>query len=408
MKNRVGALSGIKVIELATFVAAPSASHFFADQGADVIKVEPIGGDNLRYSADSEGRPNLPNENIVFDLENSNKRGLCLNLKNPECFEVLMKLIAQADIFITNWRPRALEKMHLDYDSLKEKFPRLVFGSITGYGDVGPDKDLPGYDGTAFFTRAGMLGSLYERGTVPMNLIPSMGDRQSGMCLAAGILAALYKARESGKGDKVSVSLMGTSIFMQGTMIASSQYGLIHFPITKQESLNPLMTCYKTKDGRFVQLAGPVFDIYMPKLAQAMHREEWITDPRFCSFSALKKDHNSAEFYNTVAARFAELTTEEVKEVLTEADLPFAVAQVWSEVLEDPQAWASGCFIKREYPTGTRTMIRNPIQFQEEGFPDYGYGPKLGEHTVEILEEMGYQREKIDELLESKQIRCEH
>ncbi|ALP94264.1 CaiB/BaiF CoA transferase family protein [Intestinimonas butyriciproducens] len=398
-------LEGVKVVELATFVAAPSATRFFADQGAEVIKVESLGGDNLRYGAATEGRPDDPEENLTFDIENANKKGLCMNLKKPECFQALMTLLAEADIFITNWRPQALAKMKLDYDSLKERFPRLVYGSVTGYGDTGPDKDLPGYDATAFFARAGMLGSLYERGTAPMNLIPSMGDRQSGMCLAAGVLAALYSARETGKGEKVSVSLMGTSIFMQGTMIQSTQYGKINYPIVKQETLNPLMACYKTKDGRFIQLALPVYDMFLPRFAKAMGREAWIEDPRFCDSNSLQSGHTGA-FYDTVAARFAELSTAEVSKLLTEADLPFSVAQVWREVLEDPQAWATDCFYKKNYHTGMRILVRNPIQFEEAGLPPYECGPRLGEHTQEILEGLGYTSKAINSMRHAGDIIC--
>lgn len=398
-------LEGIKVVELATFVAAPSAARFFADQGAQVIKVEPMGGDILRTAASTDGIPEDPYENVTFDIENGNKKGICLNLKDPTCYEILMQLVAKADIFITNWRPQALEKMKLDYESLKEKFPKLVYGSVTGYGEAGPDKDLPGYDATAFFARSGILGTMYEKGTVPMNLVPSMGDRQTGMCLAAGILAALYQAQRTGKGDKVSVSLMATSIFMQATLLQASQYGTVNYPIRKQEILNPLMSCYQTGDGRFIQLALPVYDIFMPKFAKAMSCEEWLSDPRFCNMKALQQGHNG-EFYDTVAARFAQLSTEEAKEILTKADLPFAVAQVWDEVLRDPQAWATDCFLEKDYPSGRRVLVRNPVRFEEAGLPEYEKAPQLGQDTREILAELSYSTEEIDALAAAKNIRC--
>lgn len=403
--NTARPLNGVKVIELATFVAAPSAGRFFADQGAEVIKVEPLGGDILRTAASTDGIPEDPFENVTFDIENGNKKGLCLNLKNPVCYQYLMELISQADIFLTNWRPQALEKMKLDYESLKEKFPKLVYGSVTGYGDAGPDKDLPGYDATAFFARSGILGTVYEKGTMPMNLVPSMGDRQTGMCLAAGILAALYQAQKTGKGEKVSVSLMATSIFMQATLLQASQYGTVNYPIRKQDTLNPLMSCYKTKDERFIQLALPVYDIFMPKFAKAMSREDWLTDPRFCKMKALQEGHNG-EFYDAVAARFAELTAEKAKKILTEADLPFAVAQVWSEVLRDEQAWATDCFLEKDYPSGRRVLVRNPVRFQEAGLPEYEKSPQLGQDTAEILAGLGCSQEEIQSLAQAGDIRC--
>jgi cinnamoyl-CoA:phenyllactate CoA-transferase len=403
-------LSGVNVVELATFVAAPSAARFFADQGADVIKIEAIAGDGTRWAAGSESRPVFKDDmehNLTFELENGNKRGLSLNLKNPECFDILMKILAKADIFITNWRPQALARLKLDYESLKEKFPKIIYATATGYGEKGPDCDLPGYDFTAFWARSGILGSLYEKGTMPMNLIPSMGDRATGMCLAAGILAALYRAAKTGKGEKVSASLMGTAIFMQGTMIQSAQYGLIEYPIKKQQAPNPIMTCYQTKDHRWIQICLPIYQLELPKFAKAMGREEWLSDPRFATFEALDKDNNRADFYNTVAACFAGLTTEEAVEILTKADIPFSVAQVWKEVLKDPQAWANDCFYEVEYKSGKVTAVRNPIQFEEAGKPPLNKAPRLGQHSAEILKGLGYNDDKIAEMIANKDLRCD-
>lgn len=398
-------LSGVKVVELSTFVAAACATRFFADQGAEVIKVEPIGGDNLRFAAATDGIPEDPYENITFDLENANKRSISLNLKNPECYEVLMKLIAGADMFVTNWRPQALAKMHLDYESLKVKFPKLVYGAVTGYGEEGPDKDLPGYDGTAFFARSGILGTIYEKGTVPINLVPSMGDRPTGMSLAAGLLAALYNAEKTGKGDKVTISLLAMAIFMEGTLLQASQYGKVNYPIKKTETLNPLMSSYKTKDERFIQLVMPVYNIFMPKFAKAMDHEEWMTDPRFANMKSIENG-GRADFYNTVAAAFAELTAAEASDILMKADLPYAVAKVWPEVLEDEQAWATDCLLKKAYPSGERSIVRPPLRFAESGLPPYECAPQLGENTIEIMKELGYTEEKINELLAAKELRC--
>lgn len=398
-------LSGVKVVELSTFVAAACATRFFADQGAEVIKVEPISGDNLRFAAATDGIPEDPYENITFDLENANKRSMSLNLKNPECYEALMKLISQADMFVTNWRPQALAKMKLDYESLKAKFPKLVYGSVTGYGEVGPDKDLPGYDGTAFFTRSGILGTTYEKGTVPINLVPSMGDRPTGMSLAAGLLAALYRAEKTGTGDKVTISLLAMAIFMQGTLLQSSQYGKVNYPIKKTETLNPLMSSYKTKDERFVQLVLPVYNIFMPKFAKAMGHEEWISDPRFENIRAIENG-GRADFYNTVAGVFAGLTAAEASDILTKADLPYAVAKIWPEVLKDEQAWATDCFLEKEYPSGKRTIVRNPLRFAESELPPYTCGPQLGENTIEIMKELGYSDDKINGMLVAKDLRC--
>jgi len=397
-------LSGVKVVELATFIAGPSCTRFLADQGADVIKVENLAGDGTRHAGVNEARPDLPGENLTFELENGNKKSISLNLKNPECLQVLMKLLAEADIFITSWRPKALAKMGLDYESLKEKYPKLVYGTVTGYGEKGPDKDLPGYDFTAFFARSGILGSLYEKGTVPMNVIPSLGDRQVGMCLTNGVLAALYRAAKTGKGEKVSVSLLGTAIFMQGTMIQTAQYGLVTYPITHRESPSPLINVYKTKDNRFVQVCMPMYDMQFPVFAEAMDKEEWLADERFISVKNLQSGPYNGELYDAIAQRFAELTVAEVSEKLTKADLPFAVAQVWSEVLRDPQAWANDLFLEMEYESGKRILVRPPVRFEEAGLAPYNKAPRLGQHTAQIMKELGYSDMDIKALQDAKDI----
>lgn len=401
-------LSGVKVVELATFVAGPAATRFMADQGAEVIKVEALAGDGTRWAAEGEARPVFPDDpqhNLTFELENGNKKSVSMDLKDPACFQALMELLSKADVFVTNWRPRALKKLGLDYESLREKFPKLVYGSATGYGDNGPDCGLPGYDFTAFWTRSGILGSLYERGTEPMNLIPSMGDRAAAMCLCSGILAALYNAQRTGKGEKVSVSLLGTAIFMQGTMMQTAQYGLVEYPIKKSEAPNPLSCCYETKDGRWIQTCMPIYDMMLPAFARAMGHPEWLEDPRFKDLESLNEGDNKALFSEEVKAAYKALTTDEAVAALTEADIAFAVAQTWEEVLRDPQAWANNCFYKIEYDSGEVTAVRNPVMFAEAGLPDMAKAPLLGADSVEVLRDAGLDDDEIQELVERGKVR---
>jgi cinnamoyl-CoA:phenyllactate CoA-transferase len=217
-------LEGIKVIDMSTFIGAPACARFFAEFGADVIKIEPKGGDVVRFNGVSEGRLGTPYENTTWDLENAHKRGLVIDLKSPEGIEILLKLLENTDIFITNWRPQAIAKLGLDYDSLKDKYPKLVYASFTGYGEEGPDCNLPGYDFTAFWARSGLLGTLYQKGTEPINLIPGVGDHTTGMFLAAGIMVALYNAQKTGKGDKVEINLLHSAIWTQAITIQADQY----------------------------------------------------------------------------------------------------------------------------------------------------------------------------------------
>ena len=217
-------LEGIRVVEMSTFIAVPACARYFAEFGADVIKIEPKGGDQVRFNGASEGRLGDPYENTTFDLENAHKRSLVLNLKAEEGREILFKLLEETDIFLTNWRPQALKKLGLTYEELKEKFPKLVYASFTGFGEEGPDMNLPGYDFTAFWARGGLLGTLYQADSEPNNLIPGIGDHVSGMFLAAGIMTALFNAQRTGKGDYVTTNLLHCSVFVQAIAIQAAQY----------------------------------------------------------------------------------------------------------------------------------------------------------------------------------------
>lgn len=407
MSTRKRPLDGVKVVELATFIAVPAAGRLLADMGADVIKIESPKGDNLRWTAPGEGRPLDDHENTTYDLENANKRGLCLNTKTEMGRKILFQLLEEADVFLTNWRPDALERAGLDYNALKNRFSKLVYGNATGYGEVGPDRDLPGFDFTAFFARGGFLGSLYQKGTVPSNVVPGLGDHQAAMPLAAGIIAALYQAKQTGLGEKVSVNLLHTSIYMQGIMIQASQYpdyGQV-YPIDRRTTTNPFIVAYKTKDDRFIQVCMPVYDSYYNNFMKCLGREDLVDDPRYCKMVDLDKAKRSPEVYDIVWAAMLEKTVKEWAEIFTKADIPFGVAQTWEEVLQDRQAWAVDTFYRMKYDNGHElSLVRLPVDMQENGLPPYRRGPLLGEDGPEILASLGYSEVQIKELEEKKDI----
>ncbi|NLO98389.1 MAG: CoA transferase [Peptococcaceae bacterium] len=391
-------LKGIKVIDMSTFIAVPACARYLAEFGAEVIKIEPKTGDQVRFNGVSEGRLGSPYENTTYDLENAHKRGLVLNLKTPEGMDILFKLLADADVFLTNWRPQALKKLGLDYESLKEKFPKLVYGSFTGYGETGPDCNLPGYDFTAFWARSGLLGTLYQKDSAPINLIPGIGDHISGMFLCAGILTALYNAQKTGKGDKVSTNLLHCAIFVQGIAIQAAQYGLgPKYPISRKEAQNPFNNIYKTKDGRFIQLSMPPFDLFYPKFMPLIGRADLVGNPRY-TMENITKNKLHTEFIAILDEAMAQKTAAEWSEIFVKNDIPHSICQVWEEVLEDPQAWAIGVFEKVDYPTGKRVMVRPPVTLESVERLPYGKSPLLGEHSEEILRELGYTEEQLKEL----------
>lgn len=398
-------LSGVKVIELATFIAAATAGRFLADLGADVIKIESEKGDPIRYTAPSEGRPQDMYENTTWDLENANKRCISLNMKTPEGKEAFFKLLDTADILITNWRPQALERAGLDYEKLKGKYPSLVYAMCTGYGEYGPDKDLPGFDFTAYFARGGYLETLRQKGSVPMNVVPGLGDHNVGMNLAAGILAALYQAKTTGKGEKVTTSLLQSAVFNMGMMIQAAQYTDLGtpYPVNVREANNPFNSAWETKEGRYVQTCMPDYNTYYKKFMAAIGREDLVDSEKYFPIQNLQKAGIGYEVYDIVMETMKTMTVAEVKDRLIRADIPFSVAQSWEEILEDKQAWANECFYSMRYQNGNeRTLVRPPVNFAEMGEPAYVRGPMIGEQGKEILKEVGYTDGEIADMIHSK------
>ena len=394
-------LEGIRVVELATFIAAASAGRFMADLGADVIKIESAKGDPLRHTAPSEGRPLDMYENTTWDLENGNKRCISLNMKDPAGKEAFFKLLDTADVLITNWRVQALERAGLDYETLKARYPKLVYAICTGYGEYGPDKDLPGFDFTAFFARGGYLDSLRPRGTVPMNVVPGLGDHNVGMNLAAGICAALLQAKLKGVGEKVETSLFESAIFNMGMMIQASNYEGIaqNYPIDVRKSANPFNAAWRTKDDRFIQTCMPDFNTYYKAFITAVGREDLADSQEYFPILTCQEKGLTSELYDIVMDAFSKKTVAEWTLILEAADIPFALAKNWMEIRNDKQAEANNCFYDMTYSNGnTRRLVRLPVKFQEMGVPEYKTGPLIGEQGAEVLKELGYEDAQIKEM----------
>ncbi len=398
-------LEGVVVVELATFIAAATTGRFFADLGAEVIKIESPKGDPLRYTAPSEGRPLDMYENTTWELENGNKECISVNMKDPKGKEAFFKLLDKADMLITNWRVQALERAGLDYDTLKAKYPKLVYGMITGYGEFGPDKDLPGFDFTAFFARGGYLESLRQAGERAMNVLPGLGDHNVGMNLAAGMLAALYKAKITGEGEKVTTSLFESAIFNIGMIVQAAQYKDYGntYPVDARNLGNPFLTSWGTKDGRLIQTCAPDYNTYYERMMVSIDRSDLVGDEKYFPVQNLQKNGLGPELYDIMTEAFKTKTVKEWNEILTKADIPFSVAQSLEELLEDKQAWANDCFYKMKYDNGNeRVLATLPVKFAEMGRPDYNRGPYIGEHTSKVLKDLGYSDDEIKEMIESK------
>jgi crotonobetainyl-CoA:carnitine CoA-transferase CaiB-like acyl-CoA transferase len=376
----------LRVVELGVWVAGPAAGGLLADWGADVVKIEPPDGDPARGFLTMLGA-DLP-FNPPFELDNRSKRSIVVDLTQPDGLAVGLDLIARADVFLTNIRLDALERLGLDAASLHAHSPELVYGIITGYGRDGPERTRAAYDIGAFWARSGIAGLLAGPGREPPFQRGGMGDHGAGMTLAAGICAALVARGRTGKGQVVATSLLRHGMYTIGFDLNTAlRLGVPIGTATHATMTNPAINCYQDRDGRWFWLIGLEGDRHWPDLCRAVERAEWIDDERFATAAARRK--NVDALIPELDALFATGTREEWGAALDREGMWWAPVQTTDEVLADPQAWAGGGFV--DVPDGdtTATMINTPVEFVETPAAPRAMPPLLGQHTDEILAELG-------------------
>lgn len=395
-------LEGYKVVDLTTFVAAPVCARLLADMGAQVIKVEHPRGDgwrefginyNVRFSHD---------ENPVYDIYNSGKEFIALNLKSPEGKEVFWKLLEDADVFVTNTRPDALKRLGFSYEEVKERCPRLVYAIVLGFGEEGPEAANPAFDTSAFWTRSGFLRDMspmnecYE----PISPPSGVGDTVTGYSLLAQICAALIGREKSGKGDYVSAGLYHTGIFTNGTMqiITQKPWGRV-FPRDRR-TVGPPGGVYKCADGEWLFIANGQPSVALPKMFNMIGRPDLVGDERFMERDA--RAANADELYDIFRDAYASKTIDEWVELAKIHDLPLVRMNHFSDVTTDEQAWANGYLEYMECPNGeTVTMPASPIRMESVGKVVTKPAAKIGTHTAEILTRLGYTEAEIATMDES-------
>ncbi|MFN3513987.1 MAG: CaiB/BaiF CoA transferase family protein [Phenylobacterium sp.] len=387
-------LKGLKVVEFATYIAGPGAAGILADWGAEVVKVERPEGDPMR-NVFGDAKSALTG-NPTFALDNRGKRSVVLDISRPEGREALARLAADADVFLTNVRPAALKRAGLDHETLRAANPRLVYTLITGYGLDGPEAHKPGFDVTAFWSRAGVARMHAPKGQDPFILRTGVGDHVTSLATVSATLAALYERERTGQGRFVQTSLLATGTYVVGSDLAVQlAYGRLVSNRPRSDPFDPLANFYKSRDERWFVLnpRGGASD--WPTLAAACGRPDLPQDERFATGRA-RKDNNKALVAELDAA-FAEMDFEEIARRLDEADLVWAPVQTPAEVAADPQAAAAGAWVEVE--DGQGGAYRSPAApalfpgALSSSRPPF---PGLGQHTEEVLAELGYSREEIE------------
>lgn len=400
-------LDGVKVVELATYAAAPAALRVLADWGAEVWKVESFAGDPYRRQAPVFNIPLMEDENLSYDMTSLNKKFIALNLKSSKGMEALHRLLADADVLATSFRQKALDKLGLNYETLKEKYPRLVMAQMFGYGDKGPEKDTAGYDVTCYVARGGILGSFHERGTSPINEPNAFGDYQVALTLASGICAALYAREKTGRGDRVVTSLFHQALWAMSVPIMSAQYGN-QYPKSRMEVANPFNNTYRTSDDRWLIICVPDYDVYFQKMMTLFGREDVFDDEDINSIGNVLARNTQSKAISIIGEAMAKKTLAEWLKIFKENDVPCESGALPCEVLNDPQAWAIDGLRKVTYPSGNERIITTtPVRFDSMGNPDAVIARGLGADTVTILEAHGYSREEIAAMQREGAVLCE-
>lgn len=393
-------LEGVKVVDLTTYLAAPTTVRVLGEWGADCIKIESAKGDPARTQGAVFNMPYEDDENLAFDVANMNKRFITLNLKSEKGLEIAYKLLEEADVFVTNTRTKSLVKLGLDYDTLKEKFPRLIFAQVLGYGENGPEKDTAGFDVTCYMARGGVFGTTVNKGDAPMIPTNGFGDFQVSVSLASGICAALYAREKSGKGDKVTVGLHHAAVYALSTGVISAQYGN-QYPKSRKEVPNPFNNVFRTSDEKWVVICCPEYDRDYEKIMTLIGRPDMIGNTRYTKCAQVNANHLNKEVTDILDEAIGKISRAELLKMFKENDLACEAAYEPLDMYEDEQVWANNIITKIPYPSGERYMPTNPINFASLGAPEYHIGGSQGAHTVEIMKSLGYSDGEIKEALES-------
>jgi crotonobetainyl-CoA:carnitine CoA-transferase CaiB-like acyl-CoA transferase len=400
-----GILEGVKIVEMGHVVAIPAAAAMMGDCGAEVVKIEPLTGDQSRRFRGTELNPG-------FYLHNRSSKSIAIDLKQEAGKEIIYRLVREADIFMTNYQTASLDKLKMDYETLSKINPKLVYGVVSAYGTVGPDKDMPGYDFAAGWARSGIQYMITIPGIPPPASRPGIIDRVSSLQIFGGLAAALYHKEKTGKGQKVEFNLYHTGVWIVGADIMDALFNVPLRMTDPRKPENPLYETYKTKDNRWLQLtlgdryapaADPEGRIFWAGFCRALGRPEMIEDPRFATTKDRQKHRE--ELTPIMDEIFTTRTYEEWEKRLRENNLMFGPILSPLDVIKDPHAIANDFFAEIDQPeVGRIKLINNPTKFCQDPAFIRSPAPLLSEQADEILASIGYSSQQIPQMRKDKVI----
>ncbi len=390
-------LEGVKVIEFATSIAVPGAIRIMADMGADVIKVERSWGDPWRHY--QYGAPHETFHTVM----NSGKRIVSINPKIPEGKEAMMRLLKDADVFCTSVRPQSIKRLGLDYETLHEQFPRLVYCDFNAFGIEGPEADLPGYDSTAFWAASGLLRDLAFDDERPFMPPLGVGDMATAGSVYGGILTALYMRDKTGIGQHVTTSLYACGIWCNHAAVVACQDGEKFSPHKfprKKAGRHPLVDIHLCGDGRYILLSVSTYRGDYPEFMKVMGLGDLLENEKFKDYASSSK--NKEELRTIVEERFLSDTAENWSKKLSAVDVVNHVMNTANDISKSEQAWANGYLTKVSFPSGVEAVLpKPPFHFPDLEEPVTTPSHGLGEDTSAVLRELGFTEEEIAKMFES-------
>ncbi|GHU64491.1 CoA transferase [Clostridia bacterium] len=398
-------LKGLRVVELGTHVAIPNATRCLADWGATVIKVESLGGEEWRIMGKGYNTPCTDDENPVFTMQNANKKFISLNLKSEEGMAIMRKLLETADVFASNVRLKSLAKLKLDYDSIKERFPKLIYAHFTGFGMRGSHSERPGFDKAVFWARGGGDADMvYKEGGYPMSPVIGFGDATVGNAILSGILAALLGREKTGEGTFLCSSLYACAIWYAGVGVISAQSPYnVEYPKSYMDPALPFSHIYKCKDNEWLIITVIDHDARYEKMCHVLGMEAYLKEEKYKYIQNVKQCKE--EFVGIVRDHFLKKTSDEWAKIFEENDVVYERLAHFADIVKDEQAWENGFIRKVTYASGQDVVMpANPVQFIGYDEPDYAATGALGSDTKEVLAGIGYSKEEIRTFIENKSV----
>src|ERR1700723_1224528 len=389
---------GLKVVDFSSFIAGPGAATILSDFGADVIKVEPPEGELWRRGQKIPPQPHSE-EPYPFQLSNRNKRGVAINLKAASAQQVLERLAKWADVFIVNTPHSARKKLKLEYEDVTQWNPRLIYADLTGFGEKGPDAELPGFDITAYWARSGLLSMTRDAGAPPTWPVSGSGDNATAVGIYSAIVTALYRRERTGKGAYVTTSLLAEGVWLASVSIQAALCEAKFFGLhDRKHPANAAINLYRAADDIWFVLIVPPDKL--AAVAKAIGRPDLLTDPRFSDPAKLMA--NMPQLTAILDEIFSAKPMAHWYEVFNGVHVTFGAVRGPREVINDPQLQANDIIVPLNGAGGKLTStISSPLQVHGVTKVPAKRAPKIGEHNEEVLRQLGFSATEIDGLLAS-------